>query len=153
MSYLGASPDFDQASIIGVDFGANYNEDFGIVPTELKGKYMNNYDDVDYDQDLHNQNIDDEYSQQLGCNSPDFGSIPQMGEIPSGLSPYFGEIPSGMSAFNGPKPYAPNGQGLGGVMDTLKNPLFTVAGMSVTPIHLALIAAAGAGYWYFKMRK
>lgn len=40
MDYFGQNDegDFDQYSIAGVDFGQNYGEDYGIMPTNLQGE-------------------------------------------------------------------------------------------------------------------
>jgi len=124
---------FDQASIPGTDFGEDYTQDYGINPTNLKGKYME-FENSQYDADFSQRNIEDadEMSSESMGNSPDFGNVPQ-GMY--GVPPQMG---------------APQ---MGSLMDTLKNPLFSLAGFSVTPLHLALIAAAGGAYWYFKMRK
>lgn len=129
------SGDFDQLSIAGVDFGADYCADFGVIPTNLEGEdtmYGNSYN-------------------QMGERAYGMGIIPeglgadftQLGIVPQGLNGEFqqvGLIPSGMSGqYN-----QMGGQynQMGGIMDQLKTPLFTVAGFSVTPIILAGVGAA-----------
>lgn len=120
--------DFDQMSVQGVDFGANYEEDYKLEPNILKGE-----------------------STMYGADYQQVGSGYEMGILPEGMSGDFnqmGIVPSGMSGHHQQMGLVPAGLGhsrfqqLGGIMDTLNKPLTTVAGFSITP--LILIGVGGA---------
>lgn len=117
--------DFSQYSLHGVDYGANYETNYGIEPNILKG------DHTMYGADY----------QQLG-NSFGMGVIPeglsgdfnQLGIIPEGLGGNYQQLGHGQ--------YQQLGQGF---MDQLNKPLATVGGINITPIGLLLV---GGGIWF-----
>ena len=114
---LSNSGDFDQLSMLGVDFGANLNIKHDGNVNHLEGKAMYGYED------------------QLGIvptglnGQPGFSSdASQMGLVPQGLQgdPYqMGIIPRGMGYPNQ----------MGGIMDTLQTPLFALGTFNVTYLH------------------
>lgn len=145
MNFLNGGADFDQHSIVGVDFGEDYTQDFGIEPTNLTSEEsMNGYvTDTEWGD-----------AQQLGYNNADFGgnhfgSFPQqlghdaqqLGIVPQGLgydSQQLGLIPQGLGIIP---------TGLGSIMDTVNKPLFKVGSFQVTVLHAGLLAAAGVAAW------
>lgn len=131
--------DFDQLSLSGVDFGTDYCEDLGIIPTFLEG-----------DETMYGRS-----SQQLGYANG-------MGIVPEGMAGDFeqlGIVPDGMSGDHQQLGLVPSGLGgryhqqMGshnyqmGFMDKLQTPLFSVAGFSITPVILAGVAGA---LWFAK---
>lgn len=129
MSHLGqnASGDFDQLSLHGVDFGADYMEEFEGTINNMEGVSMYS-EQLGYD------------AGQLGSYSQQMGSGADFGLIPSGLgkNPDFGLIPSGMG-------YYPSQ--MGSFMTTLKTPVFTLGGFQVNYMHIGILAALGLGYY------
>lgn len=100
---INNSGDFDQLSLAGVDFGEDYCENYGIVPTNLQGDVM------------YGGHLD-----QLGMDYHQMGVIPeglgadfdQMGIVPAGYGGYhnqmghskysqLGHIPAGLGSAMG----------------------------------------------------
>lgn len=134
MTHLGqnASGDFDQLSIAGVDFGHDYMQDYGIIPTNLNSEELG--------MDPYVQMGHDPYM-QLG-DSADFGTVDQLGLIPEGL----GQIPSYNPYSLGELPTL-NRQQLG-YAQQLGQPNFLQAQFMGIPAWV-LIAGAGAAWWFF----
>lgn len=153
MSFLNGGADFDQHSIIGVDFGEDYTKDFGIVPNDLTSEEtMYGHDESEWGD-----------AQQLGSGADfgmdHFGAFPkQLGIVPSGLGNYsagtyapgavtqqlgydpqqLGIVPSGLGLLP---------TGLGAIMDTVNKPLFKVGNFQVTVLHAGLATAAAVAAW------
>lgn len=72
--------DFDQYSVVGVDFGADYGEDYGIEPTDLSGEFImhRNYNQMGYHP-----------SQQLGHVT----YVPEMGGLMDDLKMKYAMMP------------------------------------------------------------
>lgn len=151
MNHLGQNSegDFDQLSLAGVDFGEDYHEDYGIVPTNLEGEstmYGSDFDQMGervYGMGVMPEGLSGDFQQMGIVPSGLGGQYNQMGEIPVGLGGQYnqmGEIPSGLG--NSYNQLGGQYNQMGSVMDTLKKPLFSVAGFGVTPIVLVGVAAA-----------
>ena len=113
---------------------------------------MRDYDSVENDSDYgsdRKQGLQDYACDDQMGGSADFGSYPQ-GMLPA-LPSTLGVTPQGLYG----TPEGLYGEadhlGMGAMMDTLKKPIFAVAGISVTPLHLGLLAAVGGAYYYFKV--
>lgn len=100
---INNSGDFDQLSLAGVDFGEDYCENYGIVPTNLQGDVM------------YGGHLD-----QLGMDYHQMGVIPegmgadfdQMGVVPAGYGGYHNQMGHSQYSQLGGIP-----AGLGGIMD------------------------------------
>ncbi len=129
-SGINNSGDFDQLSLAGVDFGADYCENYGITPTNLGGTTM-------YGGHLDQLGMD--YSQMGVVPEGLAGDYDQLGVVPEGLGGYTTQQLGGYNNQLGHGMYnVQMGQipmGLGGVMDQWN---------ALSPTH-KMVAGAAAG--------
>lgn len=132
--------DFDQLSLAGVDFGADYCEDYGINPTNLEGEIMfsGSLDQLGsyYDQ----MGV---VPEGLGADFNQMGIVPeglghdyqQMGIVPSGLGSQYSQLGS----YNNQLGIVPSGLGFMDKWNTMSktNKILVGAGAAVAALFLA----------------
>lgn len=93
MSWTNNAGDFDQLSFAGVDYGADFTQDYGCKPNNLEGD-MGMYDSQQMGYDANQMGIVPEGMGEYVQSASDFGAdYNQLGIVPSGMGDI---IPSGL---------------------------------------------------------